>query len=170
MNRLCSEIAQKYSWGIVNVNLRSYYAEGSKTVGFEIAEQLGWRLPQNIVVPMAGGALITKIYKAFEELQKLGWVEPAGTKFLGAQATGCSPITTAANAAALKSTRRSRTLQRKKAQIVRSRERIRPGNSGLCPSESVNRAFVDNTCLWREPGVWVGRLATPTRNVPDLQP
>ncbi len=95
VNRLCSEVAQKYSWGIVNVNLRSYYAEGSKTVGFEIAEQLGWRLPQNIVVPMAGGALITKIYKAFDELKELGWVEPAGTKFFGAQATGCSPITTA---------------------------------------------------------------------------
>jgi threonine synthase len=96
VNRLCSEVAQKYSWGIVNVNLRSYYAEGSKTVGFEIAEQLGWRLPQNIVVPMAGGALITKIYKAFDELKELGWVEPASTKFFGAQATGCSPITTAA--------------------------------------------------------------------------
>ena len=98
VNRLCSEIAQKYSWGIVNVNLRSYYAEGSKTVGFEVAEQLGWRLPQNIVVPMAGGSLITKIAKAFDELQKLGWVEPLATptKFFGAQATGCSPITTAA--------------------------------------------------------------------------
>lgn len=98
VNRLCSEIAQKYSWGIVNVNLRSYYAEGSKTVGFEVAEQLGWRLPQNIVVPMAGGSLITKIAKAFDELQKLGWVEPAPTptKYFGAQATGCSPITTAA--------------------------------------------------------------------------
>jgi threonine synthase len=96
VNRLCSEIAQKYSWGIVNVNLRSYYAEGSKTFAYEVAEQLGWRLPQNIVVPMAGGALITKIRKAFDELQKLGWVEPAPTKFFGAQATGCSPITTAA--------------------------------------------------------------------------
>ena len=96
VNRLCSEVAQKYSWGIVNVNLRSYYAEGSKTVGYEIAEQLGWRLPQNIVVPMAGGSLITKIYKAFEELKKLGWVEPAEPRFFGAQATGCSPITTAA--------------------------------------------------------------------------
>jgi threonine synthase len=98
VNRLCSEIAQKYSWGIVNVNLRSYYAEGSKTVGFEVAEQLGWRLPQNIVVPMAGGSLITKIAKAFDELLKLGWAEPAATptKFFGAQATGCSPITTAA--------------------------------------------------------------------------
>ena len=98
VNRLCSEIAQKYPWGIVNVNLRSYYSEGSKTVGYEVAEQLGWRLPQNIVVPMAGGSLITKIAKAFEELQKLGWVEgPATpTRYFGAQATGCSPITTAA--------------------------------------------------------------------------
>ncbi len=96
VNRLCSEIAQKYSWGIVNVNLRSYYSEGSKTFGFEVAEQLGWRLPQNIVVPMAGGSLITKIHKAFEELKQLGWVERVSTKFFGAQATGCSPITTAA--------------------------------------------------------------------------
>jgi threonine synthase len=96
VNRLCSEIAQKYPWGMVNVNLRSYYSEGSKTVGFEVAEQLGWRLPQNIVIPMAGGSLITKVKKSFDELQKLGWVEPVGTKFFGAQATGCSPITTAA--------------------------------------------------------------------------
>jgi len=96
VNRLCSEIAQKYSWGIVNVNLRSYYSEGSKTVGYEVAEQLGWRLPQNIVIPMAGGSLITKVAKAFGELQKLGWVEPVATRLFGAQATGCSPITTAA--------------------------------------------------------------------------
>jgi threonine synthase len=96
VNRLCSEVAQKHSWGIVNVNLRSYYSEGSKTVGYEIAEQLGWRLPQNIVVPMAGGALITKIHKAFEELRQLAWVEPVSTRFFGAQATGCSPISTAA--------------------------------------------------------------------------
>jgi threonine synthase len=95
VNRVCSEIAENHPWGIVNVNLRSYYAEGSKTVGYEIAEQLGWRLPQNIVVPMAGGALISKIYKAFEELKKLGWVEPLTTKFFGAQASGCCPITTA---------------------------------------------------------------------------
>jgi threonine synthase len=96
VNRLCSEVAQKHSWGIVNVNLRSYYSEGSKTVGYEIAEQLGWRLPQNIVIPMAGGALITKVNKSFEELKKLGWVEPESTRFFGAQATGCSPITSAA--------------------------------------------------------------------------
>jgi threonine synthase len=79
----------------VNVNLRPYYAEGSKTVGFEIAEQLGWRLPDNIVCPMAGGSLITKIKKAFDELIKLGLVEPKEVKFFGAQATGCSPISTA---------------------------------------------------------------------------
>ena len=96
VNRLCAEIALKYPWGLVNVNLRSYYAEGSKTVGFEIAEQLGWRLPENIVVPMAGGALITKIHKAFGELAQVGWVEQSPTRFFGAQATGCSPITTAA--------------------------------------------------------------------------
>jgi threonine synthase len=98
VNRLCAEVAQQHPWGIVNVNLRSYYAEGSKTVGYEVAEQLGWRLPQNIVVPMAGGALITKIRKAFGELQNLRWVEPTATRFYGAQASGCSPITSAAKA------------------------------------------------------------------------
>jgi len=95
VNRLCSQIADERSWGFVNVNLRPYYAEGSKTVGFEIAEQLGWRLPDNIVVPIAGGSLITKIKKAFDELIQLGLVEPKPVKFFGAQATGCSPISTA---------------------------------------------------------------------------
>ena len=95
VNRLCSQIADEHPWGFVNVNLRPYYAEGSKTVGFEIAEQLGWRLPDNIVVPMAGGSLITKIKKAFRELVQLGWVEDKPVKFFGAQATGCSPISTA---------------------------------------------------------------------------
>src|SRR5438309_33124 len=95
VNRLCSQIADEHRWGFVNVNLRPYYAEGSKTVGFEIAEQLGWRLPDNIVCPMAGGSLITKIRKAFDELVKLGLVEAKEVKFFGAQATGCSPISTA---------------------------------------------------------------------------
>jgi threonine synthase len=95
VNRLSSQIADRYRWGFVNVNLRPYYAEGSKTVGFEIAEQLGWRLPDNIVVPMAGGSLITKIRKAFNELIELGLVEARQVRFFGAQATGCSPITTA---------------------------------------------------------------------------
>ncbi|HEY2860370.1 MAG TPA: threonine synthase [Terracidiphilus sp.] len=91
-NRLCSQLADRYSWGFVNVNLRPYYAEGSKTVGYEIAEQLGWRLPDNVVVPMAGGSLITKIRKAFHELVALGLVEDRPVRFFGAQATGCSPI------------------------------------------------------------------------------
>lgn len=95
VNRLCSQIADKHRWGFVNVNLRPYYAEGSKTVGYEIAEQLGWRLPDNVVVPMAGGSLITKICKAFKELTELGLVEAKDVKFFGAQATGCSPISTA---------------------------------------------------------------------------
>jgi threonine synthase len=95
VNRLCSQIAEKYRWGFVNVNLRPYYAEGSKTVGYEVAEQLGWRLPDNIVVPMAGGSLITKIRKAFGELIALGLVEEKKVRFFGAQATGCSPISDA---------------------------------------------------------------------------
>jgi len=95
VNRLCSQIADRYNWGFVNVNLRPYYAEGSKTVGFEIAEQLGWRLPDNVVVPMAGGSLIVKIRKAFRELVTLGLVEDKPVRFFGAQATGCSPIATA---------------------------------------------------------------------------
>ena len=95
VNRLCSQIAERYNWGFVNVNLRPYYAEGSKTVGYEIAEQLGWRLPDNVVVPMAGGSLITKIRKAFKELIALGLVADKEVRFFGAQATGCSPISVA---------------------------------------------------------------------------
>ena len=94
-NRLSSQIADRYNWGFVNVNLRPFYAEGSKTVGFEIAEQLDWRLPDNLVCPMAGGSLITKIRKAFSELVALGLVEDKPVRFFGAQATGCSPISTA---------------------------------------------------------------------------
>ncbi|PYX05806.1 MAG: threonine synthase [Acidobacteria bacterium] len=98
VNRLCSQIADEHQWGFVNVNLRPYYAEGSKTVGFEIAEQLGWELPDNVVVPMAGGSLITKIKKAFDELIALGLVDPKPVRFFGAQATGCSPISSAVKA------------------------------------------------------------------------
>jgi threonine synthase len=95
VNRLCTEVGFKYGWGFVNINLRPFYAEGSKTMGFEIAEQLGWRVPQNVVVPMAGGALIGKIYKAFTELKQLGFVDDFQGKMYGAQATGCNPITAA---------------------------------------------------------------------------
>lgn len=92
VNRLCTLIADEYNYGFVNVNLRPYYAEGSKTQGYEIAEQLGWRLPDNVVCPMAGGSLIRKLKKAFGELVAMGLVEDKPVKFFGAQATGCSPI------------------------------------------------------------------------------
>src|SRR5262249_13813306 len=96
VNRLCSEIAGKYGWGFVNVNLRPFYAEGSKTVAFELVEQLGWRAPDHIVAPMAGGSLVTKIRKALVELDKLGLTDGATrAKIHGAQATGCAPIVTA---------------------------------------------------------------------------
>lgn len=92
VNRLCSEIADDRGYGFVNVNLRPYYAEGSKTLGYEIAEQLGWRLPDQVVVPIASGSLMTKIDKAFKELIKLGLVEAKPYKIFGAQATGCNPV------------------------------------------------------------------------------
>lgn len=92
VNRLCSEIADDRGYGFVNVNLRPYYAEGSKTLGYEIAEQLGWRLPDQVVVPIASGSLMTKIDKAFRELIKLGLVEDKAYRIFGAQATGCNPV------------------------------------------------------------------------------
>jgi threonine synthase len=95
VNRLCSEVAGDEEWGFVNVNLRAYYAEGSKTLGYEIAEQLGWRLPEQVVVPIASGSLMTKVDKAFKELVALGLVEDTPYKIFGAQATGCSPVATA---------------------------------------------------------------------------
>jgi threonine synthase len=95
VNRLCSQIAGEHPWGFVNVNLRTFYAEGSKTLGYEVAEQLGWRLPDNIVVPIASGALITRVGKALHQLSEIGLVEPRPFRLIGAQATGCSPITTA---------------------------------------------------------------------------
>ncbi|MDE2757023.1 MAG: threonine synthase [Acidobacteriota bacterium] len=95
VNRLCSEIVGKYRWGFVNINLRPFYAEGSKSFGLEVAEQLGWRTPDCIVVPMAGGSLITKIRKAFTEMEKLDLIPDSRCRIFGAQATGCSPITTA---------------------------------------------------------------------------
>jgi threonine synthase len=93
VNRLCSQIAFRFGWGFVNVNLRPFYAEGSKTVGFEIAEDLGWRVPDHVVAPMAGGSLIGKIHKAFKEFERLGLIDgPVKTRIHGAQATGCNPI------------------------------------------------------------------------------
>ncbi len=93
VNRLCSQIAFRFGWGFVNVNLRPFYAEGSKSVGFEIAEDLGWRVPDHVVAPMAGGSLIGKIHKAFKEFELLGLLDgPVNTRLHGAQATGCNPI------------------------------------------------------------------------------
>ena len=93
VNRLCAQIAERHPWGFVNVNLRPFYAEGSKTMGFEIAEQLGWRAPTSVVVPMAGGALLSKIHKGLGELERVGLLkEPVTTKLYGAQAAGCNPI------------------------------------------------------------------------------
>lgn len=92
VNRLCSEIADDRGYGFVNVNLRPYYAEGSKTLGYEIAEQLGWRLPDQVVVPIASGSLMTKIDKAFKEMIALGLVEEKPYRIFGAQATGCNPV------------------------------------------------------------------------------
>jgi threonine synthase len=92
VNRLCSEVANSHGWGFVNINLRPYYSEGSKTLGYEVAEQLGWQLPDHIVAPLASGSLFTKIYKGFQEFIKVGLVEDKAVRFSGAQAEGCSPI------------------------------------------------------------------------------
>jgi threonine synthase len=95
VNRLCSELAGKYPWAFVNVNMRPYYAEGSKTLAFEVAEQLGWRAPDHCIVPMASGSLYVKIWKGLQELATLGLIDAMHTKMSGAQAAGCSPIVTA---------------------------------------------------------------------------
>ncbi|MEM8874654.1 MAG: threonine synthase [Planctomycetota bacterium] len=100
VNRLCTEIADKYGWAIVNVNLRPFYTEGAKTHGFEIAEQLGWRLPQHTILPTAGGTILPKVHKAYAELEKLGLVDvpEGGAKFYSAQAAGCNPVVTSLRA------------------------------------------------------------------------
>ncbi len=95
VNRLCAEIAGKYGWAFVNVNMRPYYAEGSKSMAYEVTEQLGWKLPQHTVVPMASGSLLTKIHKGYQELIKLGLAKDTKPTVHGAQATGCSPISAA---------------------------------------------------------------------------
>ncbi|HYT55229.1 MAG TPA: threonine synthase, partial [Verrucomicrobiae bacterium] len=92
VNRLCTEIGDKYGWAFVNVNLRPYYSEGAKTHGFEVAEQLGWKLPQHIVVASAGGTILPKLAKGFKELIKVGLVEDTSCKIYSAQAAGCAPI------------------------------------------------------------------------------
>jgi len=95
VNRLCSQVASKYKWAFVNINIRPYYAEGSKTYGYEILEQLGWSAPRHIVVPCAGGSLITKIWKAIREFKEIGLIDSYKTRMYAAQAEGCAPIVNA---------------------------------------------------------------------------
>lgn len=95
VNRLCAEIAGEYNWAFVNVNIRPFYAEGSKTIAFETAEQLGWRAPDHVVVPIASGSLLTKVKKGFDEMHRVGLIDKPATVISGAQAQGCSPVATA---------------------------------------------------------------------------
>jgi threonine synthase len=98
VNRLCSEIGDQYNWAFVNINLRPYYSEGSKTLAFEVAEQLGWRLPDRVIAPIASASMFTKVHKGFSELQQLGLVDRGTVKMVGAQAEGCAPVVNAARA------------------------------------------------------------------------
>ena len=95
VNRLCTEISGYYNWAFVNINLRPYYSEGSKTLGYEVVEQLGWEAPDRVVVPVGSGSLLTKIWRGFNEFKDLGLIDEVNTKVTAAQAEGCSPISTA---------------------------------------------------------------------------
>ena len=95
VNRLCTQVADRYGWGFVNINLRSYYAEGAKTMGFEIVEQLGWRYPDHLISPVAGGTLLPRIARGLRELKTIGLVEGELPKIHAAQAAGCSPVVNA---------------------------------------------------------------------------
>jgi threonine synthase len=98
VNRLCTQVADRYGWGFVNINLRSYYAEGAKTYGFEIVEQLGWRYPQHVVAPVAGGTLLPRIVRGFRELREIGLVDGELPRMYAAQAAGCAPVVRALEA------------------------------------------------------------------------
>jgi threonine synthase len=98
VNRLCTQVADKYHWGFANINLRTYYAEGAKTFGFEIVEQLGWRLPQHVVSPVAGGTLLPRIARGFREARTVGLVDGPMPKIYAAQAAGCAPVVKALHA------------------------------------------------------------------------
>ncbi|HXF11486.1 MAG TPA: threonine synthase [Desulfuromonadaceae bacterium] len=109
VNRLCAEIAGKFGWAFVNVNMRPYYAEGSKSMAYEIAEQLGWRAPQHTIIPMASGSLLTKIQKGYQELAKIGLISESKPVIHGAQPTGCSPSHRRKKPGSISSSRSSRT-------------------------------------------------------------
>jgi threonine synthase len=100
INRLCTQIADRHGWGFANINLRTYYAEGAKTYGFEIVEQLGWRFPRHVVCPVAGGTLLPRIGRAFEELRRLGWAEGTMPRMHAVQAAGSAPVVRAFQAGA----------------------------------------------------------------------
>jgi threonine synthase len=95
VNRLCLEIADETGWGFININLRPFYAEGSKTLAYEIAESLGWRRPDVVVAPVASGAMLTRVARGFEELAEVGLIKPGPIRFVGGQAAGCAPVATA---------------------------------------------------------------------------
>ena len=98
VNRLCTQVADRYGWGFVNINLRSYYAEGAKTMGFEIVEQLGWRYPKHLVSPVAGGTLLPRIVRGLRELREIGLVDGDLPRIYAAQAAGCAPVVNALDA------------------------------------------------------------------------
>jgi len=100
VNRLCIQITDEYGWGFANINLRPFYSEGSKTIAFEIVEQLGWEAPDAVIAPMAGASLVTKTHKALKELVKVGWIDEAQTRIFGAQAEGCAPVVNALHSGA----------------------------------------------------------------------
>ncbi len=161
VNRLCSQIAYRYGWGFVNVNLRPFYAEGSKSMGFEIAEDLGRRAPDHVVAPMAGGSLIGKIYKAFKELELLGMLEsPVTTRMYGAQATGCNPIsnTVKLNANKVKPVRNPNTIAKSlaigdPADGYFASKLIR--DTGGWSEDVDDEAIIDAMCLLAETeGIW----------------
>jgi threonine synthase len=141
VNRLCAQVADRFGWGIANVNLRSYYGEGSKTVAFEIAEQLGWRLPTAVIAPMAGGSLVTKLRKGFAEFHLAGLVDGQLPRLYGAQATGCQPI------ARLVETRGDRLIPEIPQTIARS---IAIGN----PADGLTAA-----AALRETGGWAAAVS-----------
>ena len=95
VNRLCAEVGDKYGWAFANINLRPFYGDGSKSYGYEIAEQLGWQAPDHVVVPIASGSLLTKITKGFAELQRVGLIDEKHVRVSGAQAAGCNPVANA---------------------------------------------------------------------------
>ena len=101
VNRLCSELSDRYKWAFVNINIRPYYSEGSKTLGYEVAEQLGWRAPEHAVVPVASGSLLSKIWKGLNELSSLGLIGPVRTRMYATQAEGCAPVVNAFKAGSL---------------------------------------------------------------------